>query len=287
MPLYAHWILFSLIFVFVFFSFFWFLGFAWRKYKPTDEQKKNSSIATIKYIFFYWLLDFFYMACFNDWLLWKFIFGCLILVIVFYNLANSFVVPKKRKGFEKLGLLQDFIIGIALTVYLLYIIPDLLLQEIMISVVSAVYGGLITLVGVALTIRFTKKESQEKEKELNKPLIFCDPFYRKPDIKHIYFGDKTKNKYVIMSIINSDKIQFKIVSLLVDSIEYKVDGINFLNKGDKAFLYFPIEEEVEINEIILVTSSLDSYTYKFAISFEQQHHNINATQIEEVIDVKF
>lgn len=287
MPLYAHWILFSLILVFVFFVFFGFLASAWRKHKPTDEQKRNSSIVIIKYIFFYWLLDFFYMACFNDWLLWKFIFGYLILVIIFYNLANSFVVPKKRKGFEKIGLLQDFIVGIAITVYLLYIIPDLLLQEILISVVSAVYGGLITLVGVTLTIRFTKKESQEKDKELNKPLIFCDPLYDEADFKPIFFGDKTKNKYEIRSIINSDKTQFKIVSLLVDSIEYKVDGLNFLNKGDKALLYLPIEEEIEIDKIILVTSSLDSCTYKFAITFEQKEHCLYATQIEEVKNDEF
>ena len=53
------------------------------------------------------------------------------------------------------------IIGVGLSVYLIYIIPNKDLQAIVIPIVSAVYGGLITLVGVAWTI----KDTNDKRKE--------------------------------------------------------------------------------------------------------------------------
>lgn len=176
----GHWIAFSLLLPIIFFGCFACLSYTWKKSPPNEKQKRLSSINCIKYIAFYWLCDLFYMACFNYWLIWKFVFGCLILIFVFVNLAKAFIVPKTRSILETIGLLQDFLVGIGLTVYLLYIIPNQTLQDILIPIISAVYGGLLTLVGVGLTIRKSDKDRKDDETKKAEPIFSFNMLYSEP-----------------------------------------------------------------------------------------------------------
>lgn len=66
-------------------------------------------------------------------------------------------------------MLQDFLVGIGLTVYLIYLIPEKELQTIILTIVAALYGGLITLVGVAWTIKKSDKDRKEDEIKHEKP----------------------------------------------------------------------------------------------------------------------
>ena len=134
----------------------------------TEDQIKTSLKVCWKYVGFYWLMDLFYMAIFNYWTadeqsqtLWltlQFVFGGLAMVYIFYNLARAFLSNAQKHWW---GLLQDFLWGIGITVYLIFLIPDNALQTIVLSITAAVYGGLLTLVGVAWTI----KDTNEKRKE--------------------------------------------------------------------------------------------------------------------------
>ena len=124
----------------------------------TIEQKKTTRINLIKYILFYWLADAFYISIFSHSLLWQFITGGLCMIIIFVNLSNLVV---SRKIVSKVAMLHDFVAGIAITIYLIYIIPNPSLQNIVLIIASALFGGLITLVGVAWTI----KDGQRREGE--------------------------------------------------------------------------------------------------------------------------
>lgn len=143
---------------------------AWAESKNTYsiEQVKAANVHLGKYIMFYWLLDLFYMACFNQWLVLQFIFGGLAMLIVFYGLTVSFLSDIKT---NKWLLLTDFVLGIGLTVYLIYIIPNCSLRDIIIPVISAVYGGLLTLVGVAWTIKDTNNKKRQDELNKAKPMF--------------------------------------------------------------------------------------------------------------------
>lgn len=158
----------------------------------TEDQLKASLKNCWKYICFYWLIDLFYMAIFNYWIaneqsqtIWltlQFIFGGLAMVYIFYNLTRVFLSNTKKLWW---GLLQDFLWGIAITVYLIFLIPDTSLQTIVLSITAAVYGGLLTLVGVAWTIKDTNEkrkedlnrveiERKEEERQKNIPYIRMD-----------------------------------------------------------------------------------------------------------------
>lgn len=130
--------------------------------KRIKQEKQGSSAnftkGKIQYILFYWIADAFYISLCTNWDIGKFVFGGIALLILLYSVASSFLSQKVK---YKWMLIHDFVITIALTVYLIYIIPDTSMQNVVLVLVSAIYGGFIALVGVAWTI----KDGQQREAE--------------------------------------------------------------------------------------------------------------------------
>lgn len=118
------------------------------------SEKNRLAKDTLKSVLFLWIVDLFYMSIFNQWLKSTYFFGIIAVVFLFYNVTHAFL-----KGFKTLQFLLpfEFLLGVGATVYLIYIIPDESLQEIILSVVTSVLGGLLALVGVAWTIRSTNE----------------------------------------------------------------------------------------------------------------------------------
>lgn len=144
----------------------------------TEEQEKYANFVAFKLILIYWLCDLFFMSFIIDSLVCKFIFGGLIMLIIFYNLSNVFVKRRKNNfgSFTKWTMLQDFLIGVGLSIYLIYIIPNNDLREIVSIIVAAIYGGLLTLIGVAWTIQQSAIQKHEDELVRAKPLFTFNIF---------------------------------------------------------------------------------------------------------------
>lgn len=206
-----------------------------KKINPTEEQKKNANLFCGFLMFFYWLCDLFYMAFILDSLTLKFIFGGLIMLIIFYNLSKAFISGASR---FKWGLIQDFVVGVIMSIYLVYIIPSSDWKEVVIPIVSAVYGGLITLVGVVLTIRETRKDIAKKDD------FEAKPFFGIIDVQHYLNDESCKNeigfrpkkfdgKLVFLdeiNIQNSDKAPFYIDKFSVDDTDYYPDSTFLVTK---------------------------------------------------------
>ena len=154
-----HWIIFSFMFLFIPFTFIYFKVKFIDKHLQIEKQKKNANMTTAKYLFLFWLYDLLYMAIFTNSLILVYILGIFAVIIVFTNLAKALLSNNKiLYGF----LSFDLIIGAFLCVYLIYIIPNSTLQNIVAAIVAAILGGLFTLVGVAWTIKNNAKERREE-----------------------------------------------------------------------------------------------------------------------------
>lgn len=173
-----QWLIFALLIIIIPFSLGYFAVYIKRKNKPTKEQEKAMNLNVVKYTLFYWLGDLFYMSFIIDSIACKYIFGGLIMLIIFYNLSNAFIRKKGANGniFIKWGMLQDFLVGIGLSIYLIYIIPNNDLREIVSVIIAAIYGGLLTLVGVAWTIQHSDQQKREDELTKAKPLFTFNVF---------------------------------------------------------------------------------------------------------------
>lgn len=158
-----------------------------QKVVPTEEQKRTGIITLVKSMALYLLGDLFFMAHFLDVLLLKFIFGGLMLLLIYENLGVAVSSPVKKNGFARFSMIQDFVIGIGLSIYLIFIIPDSDLRNVVIPIVAAIYGGLITLAGVSWTIRWTEKNRENEEVEKIKPLVFLASDNTSPDRKASVF----------------------------------------------------------------------------------------------------
>lgn len=153
-----YWVIFVFIAVAVPIYFLSFYVFSLGQRQMSDEEKKTGALNMCKYILLYWLYDLLYMAIFNGWPMLIFIFGIIAIVVIFYNVTTVFLHGEKVL---QCFLPFDLLLGIGLTIYLIYIIPDVHLQTIVLTIVASVLGGLIALVGVAWTIRHTNATRQE------------------------------------------------------------------------------------------------------------------------------
>lgn len=162
-----QWLIFALLMIIIPLSIVNLAIWVKKKNNLTNEQEKVMGVNMVKYTLFYWLCDLFYMSFIIESLACKFVFGGLIMLIILYNLSSAIInqTNKRRNGFIKFAIIQDFLVGIGIAIYLIYIISNIALQQIVLAIVAAVFGGLFTLVGVAWTI---KKGDADRNAELKR-----------------------------------------------------------------------------------------------------------------------
>ena len=262
----GYWISFTLIAILIPIGLASFKVWGEKHFNYTDEQKKNASINLFKYWMFYWLCDLFYMACFMDNIVCKFVFGCLIMVIVLMNVCFSFASSNCKTAFQKIGLLQNFLVGIGLTIYLIYLIPEKELQTIILTIVAALYGGLITLVGVAWTIKKSDKDRKEDEIKHEKPYFSFNPQFHEillngsekacfPPIE----GEHQYKSEVFVQLENSDKTTFILKKLYHDEKWLELEGNFTVLPSGKCFLSFYFDSPLDI--VLTVQDTLGNEYY--------------------------
>lgn len=273
----GYWISFALIALLIPAGIFTFIGWSATKMdsKPTKEQYARAGAKGFYYTFFYWLCDLFYMSCFIDNLICKYIFGGLILAIVFANLARAFSIPKDKKLFDRFGLVQDFLVGIGLSIYLIYIIPNPDIQSIVIPIIAAVYGGLITLTGVAWTIKKTDKDRKEDEIKKLRPIFSYNMLRQEPSLdvvvqKICIVDPLEKDIYKCeanVELENSNLSPFEIKRIFHDKSWVQMAGNTMVLPGAKCILNFrftnyPLQLFLEVEDLLK-----NKYYYQLKVLF--------------------
>lgn len=232
---------------------------------PTAEQEKAADLKFGLLMFFYWLCDLFYMSFIIDSLVLRFIFGGIIMLVIFFNLSKAFINAATPQ--PKWGLVQDFIVGVGMSIYLIYIIPDPDLQNVVIPIVSAVYGGLITLVGVAWTIRHGQEERKKDEIQKAKPLFTFNMMYAPlatVEGKKVCFDEDENNKkrncQVVFEIENSNQSSFVIERLFHDGQWWNLDANKVVLPNKTIYIEFHFTEDVN-NLFVEVKDALGNCYY--------------------------
>ena len=162
------WVIFGIVALCVPAFFLSLLSFHIKNNHPSEEAKQQSSTNIMKSILLYWFIDLLYMSIFNDWLISTFIFGILSIVIIFFNLTNAFLNGAKSLRFF---IVLEMILALTMSGYLIFIIPNESVQEIVLTIAAALYGGILTLVGVAWTIKQTHEDDSKKDVQRNTPYL--------------------------------------------------------------------------------------------------------------------
>ena len=275
----GYWLSFALIFPLVLIGISSFKAIARRmsKIEITPEMEKIADEKAAKLVLFYWLCNLFYMSCFINNLACKYIFGGLIMLIIFTNLFKSFSYPKDRNPAETWSLLQDFIIGLGLSIYLIYIIPVYDIKEIVIPVVAAVYGGFITLVGVSWTIKKAEKDRKEEEIKKARPVFSYNMLKREPEFKDdigkicmssiLEILDFSCDVYVELE--NSNLSSFELKRIFHDGKWTILEGNTIVLPSSKCLLNFKFTNEPRKIFLEVEDSLLNKYFYQlFVLALE-------------------
>ena len=117
------------------------------------------------------ILAFCFIAIVHNWVSWIFAFVGFYILYVFINIAKVFINIKDIPIINKYCLIVNFILACFGLVYLIFIIDNDNLQNIVLTIVSALAGGFITLLGVVYTIKRQEESKKRELKEKYKPHI--------------------------------------------------------------------------------------------------------------------
>ncbi len=282
-----HWFVFGLIAVVIPFAFIHFQLWSQKKLSFTDEQKKKANIVTVKYILYFWFLDCLYMVIFNLWILWIYILGIITLIKIFYGLTVAFLGKKQKNAFLDISIVFDFLLGVGLTVYLIYLIPNKFnsLQTIVTAIVAAIYGGLLTLVGVAWTIRKQDQIRREEEKKKYRPIVVVtnvwDKAFKAISLtkfpNELISYEKKENLPIEtylnpIFIHNTEFTPFYIYGILIDKVCMLAENKIYIDRSggfviscEQQLLY----TKNEINNISLITQDLLGNYYEIPLRIKK------------------
>lgn len=277
-----HWLTFSIIVVIATIGVWQLVRPILKNEKFTNEQKKKAKTNAIAYSILILMYDLFYMAIFNDWSWMIYTIGILIVITVFVNLTRAFLSENK---FVKKALPFELLIGLGITVYLIYIIPECKLQNVVLTIIASVYGGLITLVGVAWTIKHSNQirkedieriERERKEEERKKyiPYVMLDESRETNSVGEVNIGEKIKIDEVCVAgnqdnqescvckiypfkIKNISKDSIIIESCWIDDIEYYFEEGYVLLEKDKNMLFI-----INGNEGMMLSQKIENIKIK-------------------------
>ena len=222
---------------------------------------------------FFIACDFFFIANFEFNTVGFFITGGILALILLLNLLHSFTNSYSK---SKMTLLFDFLFLVALTILLIRKIEDTNLTNIITTIVSAIYGGLI------LTINDQKNDKKESRKLSVLPYFNCTPYicdvdgndkllhcvvfkskFKKNDANSISQNEKNILKFGY--ILNTDKIEFTIKKIICDSKEYLCfeDSIVYKNELFMILVYLDENEVKGYEKIQLVVEDIDMNLYKY------------------------
>lgn len=159
-----------------------------------------------------------------------------------------------------------------MSVYLIYVIPDEKLRNVVIAIVAALYGGILTLVGVSWTIRHSDKERKNEEKQKAKPIFTYNILTEElKDIrtKKVCF-DVAENEieyecHVVAEIENSDHALFEVKRVFHDGKWNEIEGNTVILPNKTVYFDFRFNDDVS-NLFLEVKDGLDnSYYYEIKV----------------------
>lgn len=137
----------------------------------TEKQKKAATSKLGIMMLSIWYADLTFICMFMDWLIAFFILAGLYLIKMIYNVASVLVNRKDTTTYPNFLIVGDFVLSFLLMILLIYKIPNPSLQTIVTALSAALIGGLLTLLGVMMTIKKSNSDIRLENKMKNRPIL--------------------------------------------------------------------------------------------------------------------
>ncbi len=212
----------------------------------TEEQKKAATSKLGIMMLSIWYADFTFICMFMDWLIVFFILAGLYLIKMIYNVASVLVNRKDATAYPNFLIIGDFVLSFLLLTLLIYKIPDQTLQTIVIALSAALIGGLLTLLGVIMTIKKSDKDRIEDEIKKARPVFAYNMLRQEPKldavVQRVCISDSSEQLQdacdVYVELENSNLSSFEIKRVNHDSTWVKMEGNTTVLTSTKCLLNF-------------------------------------------------
>lgn len=244
------------------------------------NQKRNNNIQMLVSMLFYTLVDLLYLFIVKDVIAGQYIVGIIAILIIFYNSTKSFIKNEKPIIFS---IVKDVLFGLSITTYLIFIIEDSSLQTIVTSIVSAVFGGYITLLGVAWTIKDNNEKRNADERKSKMPYLYLykeqtDSTFKSfspiPDqASNKLYADTKRcvsiNDFIVKNSNNSDCIP---IGFYINDKIFKFENTSFVERGSiiniiTTIRYTLTSDTSSINMFLVIEDTIGN-CYKYYCEME-------------------
>ena len=211
-----------------------------------EEQKKAATSELLLMTLSIWYADFTFICMFMGWLISFFILAVLYLIKMIYNVASVLVNRKDAAAYPNFLIIGDFALSFLLLTLLIYKIPDQTLQTIVIALTAALIGGLLTLLGVIMTIKKSDKDRKEDEIKRARPLFAYNMLRQEPKfdtvVQRVCISDSSEQLQdacdVYVELENSNLSSFEIKRVNHDGTWVKMEGSTTVLPSAKCLLNF-------------------------------------------------
>lgn len=182
----------------------------------------------------------------------------------------------KRKSpaeYSVLNIVTIFLVVAFTTIVFVVQISTLMTEptrEYFVVISSAICGGACTLIGVILTIKFTRHNERNNDIKKNIPELYVATRFDIYDATQIRLKNGGNDLEIANNVIylkNTDKNSFSIDSLIINGSILKPSSASYIDKNMLFCLNFYYAEQYKTADLLL--KSLDGYNYNYRLVFDE------------------
>lgn len=229
--------------------------------------------------------------------------GIIILFSSFFNLFVPLIKRGKIHYLEWIEIAANLFTFIILLSIYYSTIQDEKLLNILTVISASSLGGIFTVYGVALTIKYSRMEKEEDELKRNHPHIFIINTVTWRNLeetkKNIYYVEtkdewseikrssrKNRHYHIHHILIGNSDSSFSIISgILINNklIKFSYEQVLLKNSLNRLILDFDFNLKEEINSIDLLVEDMMNHIYISALQFEINKEKGNKEELINIV----
>lgn len=197
-----------------------------------------------------------------------YLFGVFGILFMIAYVLFVLISERGNKLLDYISIGFDFFVSVAVCAFMIASINDNKIQTIILSLSAAIYGGLVTLIGVAWTIKKSEKDKKEEEEKKAAPLFSFNMLYEEPlgpVIKKLCIPENLETEYkdeVYVELENSDRSVVILDGIFHDGAWFKLQANTVMLPNKNCYLSFKYNSPLGI---YLITKDTFGKEYAFCI----------------------
>ena len=212
-----------------------------------------------------------------------YLFGTFGILFIIAFVLFSLVSVQSKRLYDYFAIGFDFFVSVIVCAFMIANIKDDNIRTIVLSLTSAIYGGLLTLIGVAWTIKKSDKNRKEDERKKARPLFSYNMINNEIKLgdimSKICLSDTLEKsiykKDVYVELENSNLSSFELKRIFHDDKWVELEGNRIMLPSAKCILNFRFSSKplcifLEVEDLLEI-----KHYYQLKVLFLNKYSGVN------------